>query len=36
VKGAVDKKTGMVMNLSDLKIAMKRVLDQLDHKNLSL
>ena len=35
VRGPVDPVTGMVMNLSDLKVYMKRVLmDQLDHKNL--
>ena len=35
VRGPVDRVTGMVMNLSDLKVYMKRVLmDQLDHKNL--
>ena len=35
VRGPVDRVTGMVMNLSDLKVYMKRVLmNQLDHKNL--
>ncbi|XP_014213793.1 6-pyruvoyl tetrahydrobiopterin synthase [Copidosoma floridanum] len=35
VRGPVDPKTGMVMNISDLKVYMKKVLmDQLDHKNL--
>ncbi|XP_046629174.1 6-pyruvoyl tetrahydrobiopterin synthase isoform X1 [Neodiprion virginianus] len=35
VRGPVDEKTGMVMNISDLKIYMKNVLmDKLDHKNL--
>lgn len=35
VCGPVDPVTGMVMNLSDLKLFMKKVLmDQLDHKNL--
>lgn len=35
VRGPVDPATGMVMNLTDLKIYMKKVLmDQLDHKNL--
>ncbi|XP_043257031.1 6-pyruvoyl tetrahydrobiopterin synthase [Colletes gigas] len=35
VRGPVDSVTGMVMNLSDLKLYMKKVLmDQLDHKNL--
>ncbi|CAK9805920.1 6-pyruvoyl tetrahydrobiopterin synthase [Anthophora quadrimaculata] len=35
VRGPVDSVTGMVMNLSNLKLYMKKVLmDQLDHKNL--
>ncbi|XP_078047742.1 6-pyruvoyl tetrahydrobiopterin synthase purple isoform X3 [Augochlora pura] len=35
VRGPVDPITGMVMNLSDLKLYMKRVvMEQLDHKNL--
>lgn len=35
VCGPVDSITGMVMNISDLKLYMKKVLmDQLDHKNL--
>lgn len=35
VRGPVDPTTGMVMNLSDLKTYMQKVLlDQLDHKNL--
>lgn len=35
VCGPVDPITGMVMNISDLKLYMKKVLmDQLDHKNL--
>ncbi|XP_015435385.1 PREDICTED: 6-pyruvoyl tetrahydrobiopterin synthase, partial [Dufourea novaeangliae] len=35
VRGPVDSVTGMVMNLSDLKLYMKKVLiEQLDHKNL--
>ncbi|XP_058797309.1 6-pyruvoyl tetrahydrobiopterin synthase [Phymastichus coffea] len=35
VRGPVDLKTGMVMNISDLKVYMKKILmDQLDHKNL--
>lgn len=35
VRGPVDPITGMVMNLSDLKLYMKDVLmSQLDHKNL--
>ena len=35
VRGPVDAKTGMVMNISDLKVYMETILmDQLDHKNL--
>lgn len=35
VRGPVNPVTGMVMNISDLKLYMKKVLmDQLDHKNL--
>lgn len=35
VRGPVDPTTGMVMNISDLKVYMKKILmDQLDHKNL--
>ncbi|XP_011497510.1 PREDICTED: 6-pyruvoyl tetrahydrobiopterin synthase [Ceratosolen solmsi marchali] len=35
VRGPVDPKTGMVMNISDLKVYMKKILmEQLDHKNL--
>ncbi|XP_011299871.1 6-pyruvoyl tetrahydrobiopterin synthase [Fopius arisanus] len=35
VRGPVDPKTGMVMNISDLKVYMHKVLmDQLDHKNI--
>ncbi|XP_012280556.1 6-pyruvoyl tetrahydrobiopterin synthase [Orussus abietinus] len=35
VRGPVNPVTGMVMNISDLKIYMKNVLgDRLDHKNL--
>lgn len=35
VRGPVNLATGMVMNIADLKIYMKKVLmDQLDHKNL--
>ena len=31
----MDPKTGMVMNISDLKVYMKKILmDELDHKNL--
>jgi len=37
VKGEVDKKNGMVMNLTDLKKHIKdEVMDVLDHKNLDL
>lgn len=35
VRGPVDPTTGMVMNITDLKIHMNAVLmDRLDHKNL--
>lgn len=35
MRGPVDAKTGMVMNISDLKVHMKKILmEQLDHKNL--
>lgn len=35
VRGRMDPRTGMVMNIADLKIYMKKVLmDRLDHKNL--
>lgn len=35
VKGSVDKRTGMIMNLSDLKEVIKtNVTDLLDHRNL--
>nr|XP_033328541.1 6-pyruvoyl tetrahydrobiopterin synthase [Megalopta genalis] len=35
VRGPVNPKTGMVMNLTDLKLYMKKVLmEQLDHRNL--
>ncbi|KAI8871846.1 6-pyruvoyl tetrahydrobiopterin synthase-like protein [Ramicandelaber brevisporus] len=37
VKGPIDPRTGMVMNLQDLKEAIDRaVMDQLDHKNIDL
>jgi 6-pyruvoyltetrahydropterin/6-carboxytetrahydropterin synthase len=37
VRGPVNSKTGMVMNISDLKAYMKKILmDQLDHKNLDV
>eukprot|EP01114_Cavostelium_apophysatum_P021902 TRINITY_DN7768_c0_g1_i3.p1 TRINITY_DN7768_c0_g1~~TRINITY_DN7768_c0_g1_i3.p1 ORF type:complete len:141 (-),score=9.13 TRINITY_DN7768_c0_g1_i3:15-437(-) len=34
VKGEVDSKTGMVMNLAELKEQMKEVIENLDHKHL--
>ncbi|XP_064620636.1 6-pyruvoyl tetrahydrobiopterin synthase-like [Lineus longissimus] len=35
VKGKVDPSTGMVMNLTDLKVAMEEVvMKQMDHKNI--
>lgn len=34
--GEVDRKTGMVMNISDLKNAVGEVTDLLDHKNIDL
>lgn len=35
VRGIVDKRTGMVINLVDLKKSMKKaIMDNLDHKNL--
>ncbi|XP_043281088.1 6-pyruvoyl tetrahydrobiopterin synthase [Venturia canescens] len=35
VRGPVDSKTGMVMNISDLKVYMNEVImNRLDHKNL--
>lgn len=35
VRGKLDPATGMVMNLTDLKHAMKQtIMDQLDHKNI--
>ncbi|XP_066583746.1 6-pyruvoyl tetrahydrobiopterin synthase [Prorops nasuta] len=33
-KGYINSENGMVMNISDLKLYMSKVLDQLDHKNL--
>eukprot|EP01135_Chromosphaera_perkinsii_P010826 Nk52_evm21s2241 gene=Nk52_evmTU21s2241 len=37
VKGEIDVKTGMVMNITDLKAIVKReILDVLDHKNIDL
>lgn len=34
VRGPVDPRTGMVMNLEALKDCMQKVLDQMDHKNI--
>jgi 6-pyruvoyltetrahydropterin/6-carboxytetrahydropterin synthase len=34
VRGPVDSRTGMVVNITDLKAAMNNVLANLDHKNL--
>ena len=37
VSGKVDSRTGMVMDISDLKVAMsKAIMEPLDHKNLDL
>jgi 6-pyruvoyltetrahydropterin/6-carboxytetrahydropterin synthase len=36
VQGEVDEKTGMIINLSDLKKMVNRVLVQFDHKFLNL
>ena len=36
VFGEVDSKTGMVVNLFDLKLALLKVLEEFDHKNLNL
>lgn len=36
VGGEVDPKTGMVLNLFDLKCALLKVLEEFDHKNLNL
>ena len=35
VTGAVDEKTGMVVNLYDLKRVLKEILEELDHKHLN-
>lgn len=35
VKGPVDRRTGMVINISDLKRSITEVLDGLDHQNLN-
>lgn len=35
VRGAIDPSTGMVLNLTDLKDCMQKVvIDQMDHKNI--
>ncbi|MGE3154951.1 MAG: 6-carboxytetrahydropterin synthase [Nitrospiraceae bacterium] len=36
VAGAVDRQTGMVVNLYDLKVVLKQVLEEFDHKHLNL
>ena len=36
VAGEVDRQTGMVVNLYDLKIVLKQVLEEFDHKHLNL
>src|SRR6185295_7037085 len=36
VTGEVDRQSGMVVNLYDLKKALEQVLEQFDHKNLNL
>ncbi len=37
IKGDVDRETGFVMNFRDLKkIVNKKILDQVDHKNLDI
>ena len=37
MKGRVDEKTGMVMNITDLKKAMNiAIMDTLDHKHIDL
>lgn len=36
VAGPVDRHTGMVVNLFDLKIVLQKVLDEFDHKHLNL
>lgn len=35
-RGPVDERTGMVMNLMELKNAVQSVLSELDHKHLDL
>jgi 6-pyruvoyltetrahydropterin/6-carboxytetrahydropterin synthase len=36
VTGRVDEKTGMIMNISDLKVIIQDVLKLLDHRNIDL
>jgi len=36
VAGLVDRRTGMVVNLFDLKIVLQQVLEEFDHKHLNL
>lgn len=36
VAGEVDRQTGMVVNLYDLKLVLKQVLEEFDHKHLNL
>lgn len=36
VAGEVDRQTGMVVNLYDLKVVLKQVLEEFDHKHLNL
>jgi 6-pyruvoyltetrahydropterin/6-carboxytetrahydropterin synthase len=36
VAGQVDRQTGMVVNLYDLKVVLKQVLEEFDHKHLNL
>jgi len=34
IRNKIDPRTGMAMNLTDLKLYMKPVIESLDHKNL--
>ena len=36
VAGPVDRRTGMVVNLFDLKVVLQKVLEEFDHKHLNL
>jgi len=36
LRGTIDADTGMLYNLADLKVAMQRVLEQCDHRNLDV